>query len=1636
MKKEAGTLVQANRAMDILLSRFQTQSPSARAAITAAFPSVFSIATGKMSQLLESDPLLHISTARELRAASIAMSAAVARRFREQRLTAAIRKTVRRDNGVLGLLDTPTYSDMFNPDWASHCPPDAIEATTSPVAYLADLYREVEVVERMGDTDRTIPLATRRPDLASLLLDHTALNRVEPTLVLVNEILEKSIRAYLDGISLPHKSVDDAMLEVRYPFSLPYERYQQQINYVLNRRERLPGDPIRAIDPAYPYFKEPGVHSLLSDIALIQDSGLGPVQQGLLVESPYAAGAGDAGETKCPRRINPRNGKVESPPLAINFFKDNYGTDDILALTDTQTFCLRTGLTTDQLDSLLSVGPYAPSLSNNVTNPEAEVAVDGAVYGSIYINAGVSPAMSIESSEEDGAPVHRLIDTSMDRFDRMNRMIRLAGWLQLPFDQVDQLLAASHQAEQRAANVIRRQVAPVSHLITQDTLRAIGLFQRVRTLYDVPAEDFAAMLYGLSVYARGKTPSQFDRVFNSQAMFSIPLILDGSPFVVTPRSEDERQKIDHLCAALGMTYEMYRFVAKVVEQSWASQPLCWDRETVSAFYRLVRLPRYLGLTTIEALALLELLDGGGSQLTSRLAGIPQVATYHASASTDTLSVIHALVDCAAWLQDSNWTVAHLCDLVMPALTRPVATDTEHGLLQRIHSRLNSALINDNSFAEAGAPESLLKSKTDDRGVPVYFEEPIDWYTALARVVDPGTANPAARGLVKYLKDETEDSFEEAVSSEVLLALESSGLPVEELHKKITNMIMRARGAQEALLMEGLAAYLNTSADQAKALLFWSDGNRYQLLLEVLRVYGADASASVAIGDEVLLVLVALSKRAALSDHLTLSPALITHHVEHPEWFGLSDAGLSLRAVYFLTQYASALRLSEQSEDMLLDYFRLINTLWDGATEGDKRLIRDSAAGKLAAFLRWGVRDVIAVSDRLNPETGVLFTLPEFNVLAQASLLAKHTGLDANASLALHELTPTTPIGLYRRAAALALSSLTESPSNRSIGEVGQSHSSVITVAPDYLVAQRETDVAIFTITLQDLMDEPLSDVTVSWTTDLGNLESSISVTDAQGQASVKLHSGQAMGIAHVVAEYGLGERLIAPVVTIDCDETSLRFIEGEYSPSTALANNLEAIRFSATLEDAYGNKGIDRIVEWTATLGEFRRFQTYTDEQGTTEAELRSRPAGKSQATAYYKNGRDWDFIEVEFVSIPYFQYVRFNNTVVTGQETEVVCSLVELDGTPVAGQEITWADDAGGLLETTSTTDDRGVASARFKAASEGSVVVTASAGDPVVDKDSAQTTIHPEVVIDRFEASGEEFLVGSADAMVFSVWLKAGNVPVRRFPVEWRVNDSLEATVQTDADGLARFSSRFPMGNHVVKSIVTGMGASVEFPVFAMPPCEFEVALEGDFDPDYPDLLGRKKNQSLLVKVVGPGGDALHGVEFSLDYVASALARISGAGQAKISSLEGTRFPIIVDFNNGAYGDIEITLSGRLPKTLTRVYKVGWICRMGSVYIRSMSTSGQILLMNCDPGYSSRMDVPADFSVMLAFNAENKDWNLSIPVSIHERGLMQGFINEPDAAGLVVDDQVWCSGATLLNGYLVIKPTPGEVSMPWTDQ
>lgn len=1462
--------------------------------LSEAFPSVLDLSGANVSQLLALDPQMHISEARELLARAKTVAVVTARQFRERRLSSGVRTAYMPATGVKGLVQGPTYTDMFTPNWAEMCPPNAIEATTSPIAYLTDLYREVDKIEATAK-GQSFPLATRRPDLAGLMLDHTALNQIVPTLTLSNEILETSISQFLNE---HHNGmgVDDALLQTRYPMGLPYERYQQQITYVLGRKKQSPGDAIRCTDMAYPYFKEPGVHSQRSDDALQQDTGFGPEQQSLLLEAPYFAFGGaeqsdkQGADSNASLLINPRSRLIENRETrAADFFQRHYGVSDSGELLDTQTFCLRTGITTDELDSLLSVGPYAPTVSPNAGVTVASI--DGATFGSVYINGGALPAIAIETLTDtatgaDGRMVtvtlgHTLVNCTPDRFDRINRMLRLAKWLMLSFNEVDRLLCACKVAERRT------DVTDWS--ITTNTLRALGLFQTLRRLYKVSAQEFATFIGGIGLWGLGKEPAQFDRIFNSQVLFSLPFRLDDQTFAISPSNEADRRKIDQMCAALGMSHETYRFCAALIQQAQGRELLSWNSFVVSAFYRLARLPRYLGISAIEALALLELLDEGASQLIATLAGVPHVATYQSSTRCDTVSALHALFDIHLWMEENQWSTSKLYQLLRPASSSLIATQTEYSLMQQMNERLAAALISDSSFAEIGASSHMGSAEQRLLGLAPHAPEPIDWFLELAPFIHGAIGVNSPKGLVKYMQGETDALFEEALRSRVQEVFDTRKESSTDLLPKLVNMIMRARGMQEALLMEGLGNYLTVSADLAKELLAWVGASREKVLIEVMRValgMGSTNEPSLPINDEVLKILEGLSKRAAIIQHLSLSPALVAVFVLQPQWFALPDNALSLPCVYTLSQYARILSFSEQNEEQLLDYFRLINSRWPNEAiapddpdpeaktreqEAKRVLIRAGAARKLAISLRWGIREVLQAAAHANDRFGVVFNVRELDLLLRMRLFEQAIGVDTQALLALGNLSPTSDLQTYRHAAELALTSLNETLVGRPIEEVGQSLTSVITVSQETLVANDPTSpVALIALTLHDLMDQPVAFAEIQWSTNLSDLRPLISTTDEHGRATTYLKSGNTMGVAQVIATFGIDEMVMAPRVTIDCDKSSLRVIDAFSVPTSVHSNGLDVIDFGVTLVDQFGNLGRDCNVEWGTDLGEFQRFTTRTDPSGIARASLRSRDHGLAHAVAQLDNETSHSFSVVQFISTPYVHSLSSNSLLVVGSEVVLMCRVVEMNGQPLKGQAVNFKSDMPTLKATSATTNADGMCQVRYVPENVGDVTVIVDFerdGKKVLDSMKFKVYEMPSVI--QQKVSSAEYIEGDTLPIEFTLWLKWGESIAPPMDIQWAVNIDDEISVaKTDREGVVRFITKnFSLGTNTVIAKTLGGLEITRFTIECVEKVVYRAVLIAP-DDKYarPDFLSGNTPYVLNVKVFNTKGEVVTGRKLRL--------------------------------------------------------------------------------------------------------------------------------------------------------------------------
>ncbi|NHB60454.1 Tc toxin subunit A [Photorhabdus sp. RW14-46] len=178
----------------------------------------------------------------------------------------------------------PDYSSLFPEPWDSFCQPNAIESLDSPVNYLLDLYKFVQQIELDG-SNNAVGLEQRRADIPDLLLNSDNLYKEITAISIVNDVLSKSAREYIDQTGQAEKPVNQVLGETRFPFTLPYSLPSQQINKGLAEQETELGTIIQQVNQQFPWH----IFTENRDQALLAYTQLSKEQMTLLTEkSPFA----------------------------------------------------------------------------------------------------------------------------------------------------------------------------------------------------------------------------------------------------------------------------------------------------------------------------------------------------------------------------------------------------------------------------------------------------------------------------------------------------------------------------------------------------------------------------------------------------------------------------------------------------------------------------------------------------------------------------------------------------------------------------------------------------------------------------------------------------------------------------------------------------------------------------------------------------------------------------------------------------------------------------------------------------------------------------------------------------------------------------------------------------------------------------------------------------------------------------------------------------------------------------------------------------------------------------------------------------------------------------------------------------
>ncbi|WP_166225845.1 Tc toxin subunit A [Pseudomonas atagonensis] len=1319
---------------------------------------------------------------------SYSLALKLARVFRENQLTAGAGHKRKNRGGLRAMVDGPTFDQLFAFDSGNFTPVDNIGASVSPVAYLISIIQEAKWLESSSSDTQRVTLRRRRPDLFNLLIDETAVNRQASVVLNTNQVL----RAHLETYKNRDDDVDALMRLARYPNTLPYDPAWRTIDYATQSRDPLLSlaAVVRATDSAFPYFIRPDARGQNSDIALRLASELSPGQQELLLEDFYPL-------TSRPwvledRWVNPRTRQAipmgELKPE--EFYRANFDCDAYTALLPLKAFQQKTQLSREGIERLLSIGAFVPQLSANApaqrkaTNPDLPIDDDNPALpvtakdsGSAFINFGDAPAIGLERVQNDPPKdewkflLTHLTANNQERFDRINRMVRLNRWLGLNAHETDQLVVAAIRAED--LNGLR---------ITENTLRALGLFKELRAAYGCSAEDFAAFIDVMSAYEYGKEPSHFDRVFNAQSLFATPLLIDNGEFSAFPVTEEDQSTADHICAALGIDFDTYRYLAILIAAAHSAGSVDFkiklhrSLSVLSSFYRLVRLPRLLGIGPLEGIALINAMDLKNVGWLAQLAGPTRIRMLKTAGTTDVLSVLHAGMSMVQWCQRNElspkWLTQHVGQAVVPV----VMGDSERQLLEQLSVQLQPVRMSELLLTDASVPP-------DPSG--------IGWMNLLETVVD-------ANGLIIGVSDRSDAEYMRWIGDELQTIVENAHIPVADqawVIEAILRVVLRSRAGQRALVQETFAVYLQLPSDLALPVIVWSGGYVYQLLSQALKAMEPAPAEPVGFDDEpeapdseqreFLRLLVELQRRSEVARELKLSSAMLISYLENSAWFGIENASeLSLTTVFYLTLYGRAVKLAKQPAQKLLDYLSQVNEQLGDISEDEVALVRDAAAGLLASFFGCGIKEVLTCAIHANPaaDDDSQPPVPLIRDLQQLALLLRmletrdQTGLDFDALLILGKLTPKDGDADYRFAAQRALESLSETSIagiDEDGSELGQSLNIVCEVDRVKLVANVPNEIATYRLTLRDYTGKLLKYVTVEWSHQgEGVLMDLKTQTDSKGQTFARLLAGSTMGSANVAYKLRLRDAVAAPSVLIDCDDELKPLLNSRFvwPQRDILAGQVEYATLRIRFRDNPGNDPVGKRLQWSTDNGIIKPDETFTNEKGESSVRLYSDTAVEAIVTVtHVESGNGTDFPKITFVDQPRITELLAITPAVKGQPLTVMCHVIGLNGKPLAGQPVTWQIQDGTTGETLS--DPEGNAYWDVPVIEAGKLMIMASVGTAGQDQ-TLELSVSERVLISEFAS---KWMVPVADSPeTTDIWIELSDEledgqPIALYPVEW---------------------------------------------------------------------------------------------------------------------------------------------------------------------------------------------------------------------------------------------------------------------------
>lgn len=691
-------------------------------------------------------------------------------------------------------------------------------------------------------------------------------------------------------------------------------------------------------------------------------------------------------------------------------------------LADSETFFMKYyGITLDQLESLpqvkffidqvegsaqetdqaLALGDFSPVASPNITfiNPIFTNGQSQSPFpmpyqaGAAYLNAGHPQAIGINTARP-----RSMTNTTAYRFDRLNRLLRLARWLKLPHQQLDLLLTCAIQAEGENN---------VGFTISFNTLRVLGLYRYLNESVNLDAESCAALIYSLTPFGVSASTPFFDRVFNQPQLFDVPLSIDNTAFNYKAQRGDDSRTIKQLCAGLKINTATFQVLAKHVNGAFGleADTLVRSLAIISALYRLVTVARLFKLSPEQGIMVVDLLSRTDRFSQLLFAGAPVLSPLaqdgQSTTQVDMIDIIFAVEEMANWLKQSTLTPEELSLITQQQRLPVVATDNSAIFFDSILQGIKDTQLTPYHFIAPDIPDKVEIPGTPGTPETPKPTKPLDWMSLLSPLI-------STTGLVMPLPLQwagDEEAYLDSVLTPIVLAALIPSVQIPAVVSALIQIIQQAKTRQEGLVSSAVNKEYGVSREAVPLQLRWI-GYSVTDFLQKLLAYEAEHSGRIQhahqVSDELLKLAYNLALSAVLIKKLRLTPALLFMRMAQPQWLNMVHPSihnrLSLEEVYLLSRYRSWVAASQHSEEELIEYMAYANSPTTRHTPAE---IDRNCAELLADILEWEPDEIEVACLRFTPARAR--SIEQIDWLRRTMALSRQTGLSVTSLIEAAQL---------------------------------------------------------------------------------------------------------------------------------------------------------------------------------------------------------------------------------------------------------------------------------------------------------------------------------------------------------------------------------------------------------------------------------------------------------------------------------------------------------------------------------------------------------------------------------------------------------------------------------------------------------